>query len=195
MNLNIHYLPRDVNQWDVMRALAPILHSDEFAPRQSDPNKVDRPVNFRVKLKESKAGGVGNDGTGVLTLPTESLGNRFLFWIKEKPLKIQGKKIKFFRAGHAFQGVALTLDKTPYTNPDIEEERQNKLRDLQDHFRVDLVQFGVFYRPKYPSTPSEPLTSRAFSVEWEGKYTTHGIAWLSFEYDHKLVRVRVRSVF
>ena len=191
MNLNIQYLPRDVNRWDVTRALAPILHSDEFAPRQRDPNKVDRPVNFKVELKESKAGGVGNDGTGVLTLPTESLGKKFLLWIKEKPLKIQGKKIKFWSGGHAFHGIAVTLDKTPYINPDIEEEHQNKLQDLQDRFRVDLVQFGVFYRPKYPSTPSEPLSSRAFSVEWEGKYTTQGIAWLSFEYDYKHIRIRV----
>jgi len=192
MNLNIHYLPRDVNRWDVIRALASILHSDEFAPRQRDPNKVDRPVNFLVKVNDSKAGGVGNDGTGTLALPTESLGNRFLLWIKEKPLKIQGKKIKFWRGGHAPHGVASTLDRTPYMNPDLEEEHHNTLRDLQDRFRVDLVQFGVFYRPKYPSTPSEPLSSRAFSVEWERKYTTQGIAWLSFEYDNKHIRIRVR---
>ncbi|KAG5645067.1 hypothetical protein DXG03_007157 [Asterophora parasitica] len=189
MNLKIQFLPYDVNEWTVTRKIATILHSDEFAPRQRDEHAVDRPINFRVKLNPSKAGGVGNDGTGVLTLPTNEIGLKFLDWVKDGPLRVEGKKVKFFRVGHPPRGLALTLDKTPYINPDIEEEQQQKMWDLRDQFRVDAVQFGVFYRPKYPSTPQERLTSRAFSVEWERKYTVDSIGWLSFEYDHKIIRI------
>ena len=40
----------------------------------------------------------------------------------------------------------MTLEKTPYTSPDLEEERQNKNRLLDEALRVDAVQFGVFFR-------------------------------------------------
>jgi RNA-dependent RNA polymerase len=191
MDLNIVFLPFDVNEWTVTRTVATIIHSEEFAPRRRDENAVERPINFRVKLNPSKAGGVGNDGSGILTLPTAEIGLKFLNWVKDRPLKIEGKKVKFYRRGNPPPGLALTLDKTPYIDPDIEEQRQEKIWDLRDQFRVDAVQFGVFYRPKYPSSPQERLTSRAFSVEWEGTYTTESIGWLSFEYDHKVIRIKV----
>lgn len=193
MDLNIVFLPYGVNEWTITRIIATILHSEEFAPRQQDPHAVDRPINFRVKLNPSKAGGVGNDGSGILTLPTDSIGSKFLNWVKATPIKIEGKKIKFYRRGYPPPGLAITLDKTPYINPDIEEERHQKLWDLQDLFRLDAIQFGVFHRPKYPSKPEEPLTSRAFSIEWERTYVSESIGWLGFEYDHKLIRIKVRS--
>ncbi|RDB21068.1 putative RNA-dependent RNA polymerase 1 [Hypsizygus marmoreus] len=191
MNLNILYLPRGVNEWTVTRSIATILHSDEFTPRRRDPDAVDRPINFQVKLNPSKAGGAGNDGSGLLTLPTAQIAVKFLSWVKETPLRIEGHKLKFYKRGLPPHGLALTLDKTPYINPDLEEERHQILWALQDKFRVDLVQFGVFYRPQYPSNPHEPLKSRAFSVEWEGRYVTESIAWLSFQYDHKLIRIHL----
>lgn len=191
MDLAIIYLPCDVNDWDVTRAIAVVLHSDEFAPRRQDPYAVDRPINFRVKLNLSKAGGVGNDGTGTLTLPTPDAGNKFLKWVKESPIKIAGKKVKFYRCGPPRRDIAVTLEKTPYINPDLEEEHQKKVLDLQDLLRVDAIQFGFFYRPKYPSNDREPLTPRAFSIEWERNYVTESIGWLAFEYDHKLIRLKV----
>lgn len=192
MDLNILFLPYGVNEWTVTRCIATVLHSEEFSPRQRNPNAVDRPINFRVKLNPSKAGGVGNDGSGILTLPTQNIAGKFLSWVKDTPLRIEGKKVKFYRRGQPPHGLALQLEKTPYINPDLEEERQQKLWDLQDLFRVDAIQFGVFYRPKYPSTPKEPLKPRAFSVEWERKYVSESIGWLGFEYDHKVIRIKVR---
>ncbi|GLB34759.1 putative RNA polymerase [Lyophyllum shimeji] len=189
MDLGIVYLPFDVNEWTVTRRVATILHSDEFAPRRRDDNAVERAINFKVKLNPSKAGGVGNDGTGILTLPTAEIGRKFLKWLEGNPLKIEKKKVKFYRRGNPPRGVALTLDKTPYINPDIEEEHQKKVWELRDQFRVDAVQFGVLYRPKYPSRLEEPLVTRAFSVEWERTYTSDSMAWLAFEYNHKLIRI------
>ncbi|KAF9469267.1 RNA dependent RNA polymerase-domain-containing protein [Collybia nuda] len=192
MDFGIVYLPSGVDEWTVTRCIADVLHSDEFAPRRHQKQGVvDRPVNFRVKLNPSKAGGIGNDGTGTLTLPTTEVANHFLKWVKQTPIKIEGKKVKFFRHGPAYKALALTLDKTPYINPDIEQERAQKLWDLQDLLRVDAVQFGLFYRPKYPSNDREPLCPRAFSIEWERNYETESIGWLSFEYDHKLIRIKL----
>lgn len=78
----------------------------------------------------------------------------------------------------------MTLDKTPYINPDIEEERQQKMRELDVHLRVDKVQMGLFYR-------QTPGANRSFSIEWEGSLVDRSLGWLSWEYEHQLMRVRV----
>ncbi|KAG5722151.1 putative RNA-dependent RNA polymerase 1 [Termitomyces sp. T112] len=176
MDIRIFNLPHEVNDWTVTRSIAAVVHSTEFTPRPRNENVVQRPINFKVKLNPSKAGGVRNDGSGTLTLPTWEIGSKFLRWVEDSPLKIEA-----------------TLDKTPYTDPDIEEKHQQKLWDLSEKFRVNAVQFGVFYRPTYPSNDREPLKPRAFSVEWERRYDIDSEGWLSFEYDHKVIRITLGS--
>lgn len=188
MDVRIKYLPSGVNEWDVTRAVAKILHSEEFAPISDD----ERLINFKVKLNPSLAGGVRNDGTGTLTLPTTNVGNKFLNFVRDTPIKLEGKKVKFYKQEREPpKWLALTLDKTPYIDPNIEEERQQKLWDLQDQLRVDAVQVGIFYRPSYPANDREPLRPRAFAIEWEKTYVQESIGWLKFEYDHKLIRIKV----
>jgi len=186
MDLRIKHLPSDVNEWTVTRAIAQVLHADDFAHRSDDSERL---VNFKVKLNPSQQGGVRNDGTGILTLPQANLALKFLAWVRDSPIKIDKKKIIFYKSNiKPWQGVSQTLQKTPYINPDIEEERQRRLYGLQEALRVDAVQFGVFYRPEYPIHADDPLKTRAFSIEWE---LTQSIGWLRFEYDHKLIRIQV----
>jgi RNA-dependent RNA polymerase len=187
MNIGFKFAPNDRNEWNMTRIFAGILHSDNFAPRNED----ERLTNFQVKLNINTAGGVRSDGTGTLTVPTEKIGNKLLEYLRHNPLKIDKKKLKFFREGGPSKGFALRLEKTPYVNPDLEEEREEKLLALEGRLRVDFVQFGIFYRPKYPSKDDEPLRPRAFSIEWEGNYVKHSSGWLTFEYDHKLIRITV----
>jgi RNA-dependent RNA polymerase len=187
MNIGFKFAPNDRNKWDLTRTFAGILHSDDFAPRSKD----ERLINFQVKLNKNPAGGVRSDGTGTLTVPSEKIGNKLLELLRQNPLKIDNRKLKFFREGGPPKGLALTLAKTPYVNPDLEEERDKKLRALEGRLRVDFVQFGIFYRPKYPKNDDEFLEPRAFSIEWEGNYARHSSGWLTFEYDHKLIRITV----
>lgn len=98
---------------------------------------------------------------------------------------LNNKTLKFYATSKPIdRGLAATLDKTPYLNPDIEEERQSKNRALDVHLRVDKVQIGLFYRPS-------PGANRNFSVEWEDSFTDKSLGWLFWEYDHKLIRVRL----
>ena len=187
MNIGFKFAPNERSQWDLTRTFADILHSDSFAPRAED----ERLINFRVKLNKNPAGGVQSDGTGTLILPSEKIGNKLLGYLRNNPLKIDKKKLKFFRERDPPEGLALTLEKTPYVNPDLDEEREKKICALETRLRVDIVQFGIFYRLTYPSKDDEPLRPRAFSVEWEGNYAKHSIGWLTFEYDHKLIRITV----
>ena len=187
MDIGFKFAPNECTKWELTRTFAGILHSDNFAPRAED----ERLINFQVKLNKNPAGGVRSDGTGTLTVPSEKIGNRLLEHLYNNPLKIGNRKLKFFREGVPLKGLALTLEKTPYVNPDLEEEREKKLLALDARLRVDIVQFGIFYRPKYPLKDDEPLRPREFSIEWEGNYVRHSIGWLTFEYDHKLIRITV----
>ena len=187
MNIGFKYAPYEYTNWDLTRLFSKILHSKDFAPRTED----ERPMNFEVTVNPSRAGGVCSNGTGVLTVPVEKIGHKLLEYLHINPIKIDKRKLKFFREGSPPKGKALTLERTPYVDPDIEEEREKKLRALEARLRVDIVQFGIFYRPRYPSKDDEPLHPRAFSVEWEGNYVKHSIGWLTFEYDHKLIRITV----
>ncbi|PPQ77522.1 hypothetical protein CVT25_011319 [Psilocybe cyanescens] len=185
MDLYIRNIPNEVNEWTVTRAIAAVLHSEDFAPVTEG-----RLINFRVKLNESTAGGIRNDGTGVLTLPTDTIGSRFLGYVFNDRIKIDKRKLKFSKSGKPPpEHLSLTLKKTPYVNPDIEEERQQKVWALDTKLRIDTVQFGIFYQSQYPEKKNVPQPPRAFSVEWERDYTRNSYGCLHFEYDHKLIRI------
>ncbi|KAG7092804.1 hypothetical protein E1B28_009121 [Marasmius oreades] len=186
MELNIRYLPRSIGVWDLTRTLAKeILHNDDFHPR-SDPN--ERRINFKVEINPSKAGGLRNDGTGVLVLPHAHIGHKFLDWVNEKPLKIEGRKIKFYLENRKPRHrLCLTLQRTPYVDPDKEEAHARKVFDLDTALRVDTVEFGVFFSAV--SATGAKRNSREFSIEWKQDYVKDSAAWLRFEYDHKLIRI------
>jgi len=179
MDIGIKSVPTKTNNWAVTRAIARVIHSEDFAPVLEG-----RLINFRVQLKESTAGGVQNNGTGVLTLPQERLGVKFLKYVDETPIEIDGQKLRFYKAKHPSQQLVMTLAKTPYVDPDIEEEHQKKTRALEARLRVDAVQFGIYYRAKYPA--GKEKIPRSFSIEWEHEYV-QSYASLSVEYDRKLI--------
>jgi len=187
MNIGIKYVPNEANDWAVTRAIARVIHSEDFAPVVEG-----RLINLCVKLNESTAGGVRNDGTGVLTLPQERLGLKFLKYIADEPIKIDGRKLKFYKTKPPRQYLVETLAKTPYVDPDIEEEHQKKTRALETKLRVDAVQFGIYYREQYPPEGKKTIYPRFFSIEWEHEYV-QSHASLSFEYDRKLIRINVCS--
>ncbi len=190
MDLNIKYIPRDVNNWDVTRAIESVLHSELESTRVDD-SEGRRPVNFRVMLNANPAGGVGNNGTGVLTLPTQELSRKFLSFVYNNPIRIKSKKVLFSeKRGEPRSRLVETLKKTPYISPDIEEEHQRKLEALNSKIRVDTVQFGIFHQSSY-SRSSKEAASRAFSIEWEQEYVSNSAAWLEFKYDSKIIRVTV----
>lgn len=214
------YLPTTADSFAVTISLAQVLHSDDFrsfAKDAADPSDGSdsassrRLLNFSVELNESTVGATRNGGSGILTLPNAQVRSKLLDWVlkQKNHIYVEGKKIKVYRAPFATrENEALTLSKTPYVDPAIEREHQLKLYALHEALRVDVVQFGFYYR-EYPSKPipdSAPPPLRKYSVEWERLYfnTTapatrrssspgppSGVAWLRFDYDHKLVCIQV----
>ncbi|CCM00004.1 uncharacterized protein FIBRA_02029 [Fibroporia radiculosa] len=174
------------NEWDVKRAIGKVLHSDNFF-NPTDPK--DRPANFKITLNPGH-GGVQNNGTGTMTLGSRKIGDKFLRWLRGdgNSVLLHDRKIRFFRGKHK-PPLALTqiLDKAPYLDPEIEEEREDKLRKLEVSFHIDKIQFGVFYRRE----GSQRGVSREFSNEYEISHVRQGAGILWFEYDHKLIRIQM----
>ncbi|KAF5363416.1 hypothetical protein D9756_000381 [Leucocoprinus leucothites] len=192
MDIGITRIPHEAGKWDIVRAIADVLHSDEFRPEGA------RKENFEVELSESKVSDYRNGGMGHLYLPTELLGYKFLRYVEDEPIRIKDpangrmKKLRFFRGDRSKpfrKGLIERLAKTPYMDPDIEEAHQKKLAELADQFRIDSVQFGIFYRDQYPDDPKQRLSPRSFSIECNQDLVNDDVGWLKFEYNHKLIRI------
>jgi RNA-dependent RNA polymerase len=89
----------------------------------------------------------------------------FLRWTQKGTNHIQvgGRRLRFDCVAEAPPWVlADILEKTPFLDPDIEERRERKKRELDGvpPLPVDQIQIGTFYRVS-------PGALRDFSVEWE----------------------------
>lgn len=69
MNFDIKNVDHECNEWDVKRAIAAVLHTESVF-RPAEPG--ERQINFEVVLNKPPMG-IRNDGTGVLTLPTQKV--------------------------------------------------------------------------------------------------------------------------
>ncbi|KAJ7256500.1 RNA dependent RNA polymerase-domain-containing protein [Mycena haematopus] len=185
----MNFLPTTADQFDVTLAIAQVLHSEDFRAFakdvaepvfQSDSSSTRRwLLNFKVDLNQSTVGITRNDGTGFITLPSGEVRTKFLAWVKNKknPIKVLGKKISLRPHGNLWERDAIVLSKTPY------------VWALHEALRVDVVQFGFYYRdyPPKPIPDNRPPPLRKFSTEWE----RHGVAWLRFDYTHKLICIQL----
>lgn len=192
MNITISHVPFDLNEREITRVLSDVLHSDGSIFRHKEAGH--KPVNFRVSLNQNKTGGVRNDGTGTLILPSVELGNHFLRRVHNPRhvVVLKGKRLKFV-AQHRPppRHIVDELLKTPFINPDTEKERLSILWALKSRLRVDIVQFGYFYRDKYPTRPHHRLAPRVFSIEWELLCEQDNVAWLELDYDHQQIAIKV----
>ena len=189
MNIDIFGIPREQGEWAVIRVLQQRIHEDS--------EDMARKVNFKVKLNLNTVAGVGHNGTGTLTLPSQALGRRFFEQIRDDPVKIavgdaNAQKLKFRKSNKPPPShLVETLVKTPFVSPDIEETYAKILADLEPAVQVTSVQLGLYFRPL-----GGPR-GRAFSVEWPARDNTEDTASskLNFEYDRKLIRITVSRCF
>nr|GAT54624.1 calcium:hydrogen antiporter [Mycena chlorophos] len=224
----IRNLENTADTFDVTKALAAVLHSDEFRTfaklgdscedEEDDGPDVDgtptegalnrKLLNFNVELNQSTVGTTRNNGTGMLSLPNEHVRSKLLEWLSPNfgnTIRVLSKKIKLARGPGTMERQATLLSKTPYVDPQIERDHQAIIDKTDESLRVDVVQFGCYYR-QYPPRPlkdQEPIPARQFSVEWQREYfndSAHerrqrdgpsNVAWLKFEYDHKRIVIKL----
>jgi RNA-dependent RNA polymerase len=207
MEVEIKLVPFDSSQYDVTKAIAQVLHNE--IPKLATGDN-ERKVNFKVTLEEG-IGGVRNNGkgrlftgmrqdrrlktsliiAGTLVLPSRRIGQIFLDWVHQEDnfIQVDKKKLKFYPTHgktRYLKELKMILEKAPYVDPEIDEQRQIALSKLDRSLRVDEVQFGIICQPKGRG----PLRPRVFSIEWSRSYE-ESLAMLRFEYDHKLIRIEV----
>ena len=205
MELELKHVPFYATSWDVKKAFGEILHSDVFynptderaRPMYVSSNNANHTFasailplsNFKVQLNDGL--GIQNNGTGTLTLPDRHIGQKLVKLSKSNVLsvKVQGRRIGFSIWGkRPPMREALTLERTPYLEPDIEEDRERILDRLVQTLAIEKVQFGVFYRAYGDS----PAASRRFSIEYELARKKGSNGYIRIEYEHKLIRAKVR---
>ncbi|KAI0749297.1 RdRP-domain-containing protein [Daedaleopsis nitida] len=191
MNIKVEDLPFSATKWDVKRAFAEILHSDQFSNlRPREP----RPINIDVQLEEVY-NCLNNNGCGIVTIPDTLVARQLLTWARRKG---QGVRIATDRGSKRLylteaeknppRKLIERLVKTPYLDPEAEAEREQTIgRINQLRIILDAVQFGVYFRRDTDSSTK----NRSFSLEHEiwGEDTFAGE--LTYDYDHKLLRIEM----
>ena len=145
------------DQDQVTIELAVILHGPKF----SDLSPV--PINFHVHLHADKKRLRKHSGTGILTLPTDQCGDRFLALYGSNPpfstLNLGGKIITFKssnRTGGPRTDVLETIIHRPYMDPKISEDRRKRTAQLDAiTIPIRIIQFGWECRDETFSIESE----------------------------------------
>ncbi|KAI6116669.1 RNA dependent RNA polymerase-domain-containing protein, partial [Pisolithus croceorrhizus] len=187
MEFSISNVHTQATAYTVTKAIADqVLHK---CPGLFLADSEQRLPNFAVTLNPDGRGGVRNDGTGTLTL-TAAIGERFLELYNRGNITVtvNGRQLRFHPSERTVDvSLEMRLERAPFIDPDIEQERQRKILMFEDRFCVSKVQIGTFYRPNNAGL-RDP---RAFSIEWEMDLTRLSMAWLKFEYDHRLMRIEM----
>jgi RNA-dependent RNA polymerase len=189
MELDLLHIHREANRWDVTRAIANILHNDPgpdwfgIGGTATHP----RPLHFRVAVNDGH-GGLRNNGTGVLTLPSWDVGRKLLIWRdRGGQIRVLGKAIKVIATQRKpTADVQMTLEKAPFVDPDKEERLQQILTALEPVLEIDEVQFGILCPPKGPKPGP-----RFFSIEFREDYTERHRPTLKFEWKYRQIRLTV----
>ena len=128
----MHNIPFSAKVIDIRIALADKLHRPPFP--------TDPPLNFYVHLFKMK-------GCGMLTLPTQGVGNTFLSTYGRTSISVNGRMIKFRLSDRPVnEGRARHIRSTPWEDPKA-LERKNRQR-AKDSQPIDLQRyaFGHFCR-------------------------------------------------
>lgn len=186
MTILFKNVPPTASKYDVIRAIAGVLHSNTF--KQKFCSSLNRPLNFHVTLEsDGVPSSIRNNGRGTLILPTCELGRHFLHFIEINEIRvcIQDKSLCFRIApsDQANPELIRILKLVPFQDPTIAEFRENLLKELIYQIPVLKLQLGVFVY-----NPSNPRVIQ-FSVEWERDFNDYGDARLAFEFEHKLFKL------
>lgn len=141
MEFCIRNVPFKADEWEVTTAIASqVLH---VCPGPFVTGPQDPLPNFEVKLNQSTAGGVQNDGSGTFTL-TKPLGRKFQRLNDQISVEVRGKKLKFIPTRNPVKPfVIAVLEKAPFVDPNIARDRARIIDTLCDPFHLTQVQIGL----------------------------------------------------
>ena len=193
MEINLSWISRDANVYDVRKSVELVLHGRDLYDPNSKEHKGRKP-NFQVVMGQPESADRLHNGNAILRVTTE-LGLRLLQWIRESDddnVVVCGCPLRVSNAHRSVPlDVKLTLEKARYIDPDQDRlHAQKEDYCSQVRLRIAKVQFGVWY------TDSNTLKSqrRAFSIEYEREVLRPTVANITVVYKHSLIRVDVSVI-
>ncbi|KZV99610.1 RdRP-domain-containing protein [Exidia glandulosa HHB12029] len=169
MEIFFRNVPYSCTEYDLVDALARVLHGPEFLPYSLSGAPLNFHVNLRMKERSNRAGGdrmPGNAGNGHLTIPSLPAAQLFLErygqrGIPLRPLSgpVRYRCVYFARSGNEPPpSLIAQLENEPWQNPRYLIEQQNRATEFaMAAMRVTTVQFGWCCR------------DGTFSIEWESR--------------------------
>ena len=126
---NIEYSAKEI---DIKIALAKKLHRPPFP--------TDPPVNFHVQLFRTGR-------CGMLTLPTQEVGNTFLMTYGHTGINVLGRPIKFELSERPVNGGGvLRICSIPWEDPTVLEIQKRQKEEDSEPIELQQFAFGHFYR-------------------------------------------------
>ena len=128
----MHNIAFSAKEIDVRIVLAEKLHRPPFP--------TDPPVNFNVRLFKKK-------GCGMLTLPTQEVGNTFLLTYGHTGTMVNGRTIKFRLSDKPVnEGHVRHIRSIPWEDPKILETRNRQKAEYSQPIKLQEYAFGRFCR-------------------------------------------------
>ena len=121
-----------VNEIDIRIALAKKLHRPPF--------RTDQPVNFHVQLYKNK-------GCGMLTLPTQKVGDTFLLTYGHTGIMVKGRMIEFRVSDKPLnEGRVRQILSIPWEDPKVLERQNRQMAIDSQPIKLQEFAFGHFRR-------------------------------------------------
>ena len=128
----MHNIAFSAKEIDVRIVLAEKLHRPPFP--------IDPPVNFHVRLFKKK-------GCGLLTLPTQEVGNTFLLTYGHTSIMVNGRMIKFRLSDKPVnEGHVRHIRSIPWEDPKVLERRNRQKAEDSQPIKLQEYAFGHFCR-------------------------------------------------
>ncbi|KAG8906417.1 hypothetical protein FRB99_006919 [Tulasnella sp. 403] len=180
MEISLQNIPMSVNEVDIVRGLAEVLHT---APLHDGMSTLP---NFHVFLHHDKHGIFGHSRQGSVTLPTTDLAGQFLAiygTAPRPPLSCDrgSRLITFSRSrNQAKQDVLAVIRSTPYIDPQLTQEQASCAEKFKEEIEIHRLQFGWRCR------------DNVFSIEWDGVPSSRSSQHkLSFIEEWRQVRISI----
>jgi RNA-dependent RNA polymerase len=173
MEVFIRNIPYAVDELQLTRALASVLHGPSFHQHIGG-----APFNFLVRIFKGKNPRLKqHGGCGILVVPSVAIGSLFIQLVRNQMVSLHGRTLYAQPGRDAAKPEDLALLTEPYQDPAIAEEQQRRHAEIKGKIQLLDLQFCW------------PCHDGALSIEWE---TPTELSW-ALEFDPETRRFSIKS--
>ena len=169
MDCFMRNIPFAVNDLQLNRALRPTLHGPIFEPVFQG----GAPFDYRIQLFRGRRRGQSHSGSGILTVPTEAIGQRL---VELGSIPVLGRPVYFARGNRPARPEHISMIQRAYQDPEIREREEQRRQNLATQIDLSSVQLCW-------------AGFRELSIEWESQ----GNWFVSFDDNNRSVVLQLGS--